>query len=90
MYSTEGFVSLYRGAMVNIVAGSLANSIFFWVYQDGKHRYKYDAAQPGSWTTIAISMRAALVSMILTTPFWVVKTRLALYKEAHVGEQVGG
>lgn len=33
--------------------------------------------------TVLISLRASLAAMILTTPFWVVKTRLALYKETH-------
>ena len=44
MYRHEGLISLYRGAMVNIVAGSFANSIFFYVYTDGKQRYNYDAS----------------------------------------------
>ena len=81
MYRHEGLISLYRGALVNIVAGSFANSIFFYVYTDGKHRYNYDAANPNSWTTVLISLRASIVAMICTTPMWVVKTRLALYKE---------
>ena len=42
MYRHEGLISLYRGALVNIVAGSIANSIFFFVYTDGKHKYGYD------------------------------------------------
>ena len=69
--------------MVNIVAGSFANSIFFFVYTDGKTRYGFDPANPNSLTTVLISWRAALASMFLTTPFWVVKTRLALYKETN-------
>jgi hypothetical protein len=36
MYKTEGFGSLYRGVIINAVAGSIANSIFFYVYNDGK------------------------------------------------------
>ena len=68
--------------MVNIVAGSYANSVFFFVYTDGKQRYGFDPKKPNSWTTIMISWRASLVSMFVTTPFWVVKTRLALYKES--------
>jgi len=44
MYRSEGFRSLYRGAMVNVFAGSLANSIFFYVYTDGKTRYNFDPA----------------------------------------------
>lgn len=83
MYRQEGFISLYRGAMVNILAGSLANSVFFYTYSDGKVRYNYDPSQPNSWTTLFISLRASLVAMCLSTPFWVVKTRLALYKESH-------
>ena len=62
MWMEEGLRSLYRGALVNVIAGSLANSIFFWVYADGKSRYGFDAAKPGDWTTILISVRAALVA----------------------------
>lgn len=36
MYLNEGFSSLYRGVVMNAFAGSIANSIFFYVYQDGK------------------------------------------------------
>ena len=85
MYRTEGFISLYRGALVNIFAGSFANSIFFFVYTDGKKRYNYDQNNPNSLKTVIISWRASIVAMILTTPMWVVKTRLALYKEQKKG-----
>ena len=62
MWAEEGLRSLYRGALVNIIAGSLANSIFFWVYADGKKRYGYDASRPGDYMTILISVRAAIVA----------------------------
>ena len=62
MWAEEGVFSLYRGALVNILAGSLANSIFFYVYADGKNRYGYDASNPKSFTTIMISIRAAIVA----------------------------
>ena len=42
MYRNEGIGSLYRGLGVNIVAGSIANTIFFYVYDEGKTRYGYD------------------------------------------------
>ena len=64
-----------------MVAGSLANSIFFYVYSDGKHRYNYDPSKPYSLTTILISMRAGLVSMFMTAPLWTIKTRMVLYRE---------
>ena len=90
MWAEEGIFSLYRGALVNIVAGSLANSIFFYVYADGKNRYAYDANNPKSFVTIMISIRAAIIAQVLTIPFWVVKTRLALYKEKGIDSSRGG
>ena len=90
MWMEDGIRSLYRGALVNVIAGSLANSIFFWVYADGKTRYGFDASNPGDWTTILISVRAALVAQVLTIPFWVVKTRLALYKAKGYDPSRGG
>ena len=62
MWAEEGFKSLYRGALVNIIAGSLANSIFFFVYAEGKTRYGFDSNSPGEWKTIFISLRAAIVA----------------------------
>lgn len=66
---------------LNILAGSIANSIFFYVYQDGKSKYNYDPSKPYSFATILISMRAGLASMFCTTPLWTVKTRMVLYRE---------
>jgi hypothetical protein len=77
----EGFFSLYRGVIINLIAGSIANSVFFYVYQDGKKRYEYDPKQPYSLKTIMISMRAGLVSMFVSAPLWTIKTRMVLYRE---------
>jgi hypothetical protein len=52
------------------------------VYADGKNRYNYDAENPQKFTTALISMRAGIVAQILTMPLWVVKTRLALHRDA--------
>jgi hypothetical protein len=81
IYRTEGFLALYRGVLINIVAGSVANSIFFSVYQYGKRIYNFDSNNPKSWKTIAISMQAGVIAQVVTMPLWVVKTRLALYRE---------
>ena len=81
MYAENGFMTLYRGAMINIFAGSIANAIFFSVYADGKRRYVKEGDSVKGLNTALVSLRAGVVSMICTTPMWVVKTRLALYKE---------
>lgn len=67
--------------MLNFIAGSIANSIFFYTYADGKKRYNYDPENPNSLKTILISLRASLIGVVVTTPMWVLKTRLVLYKE---------
>lgn len=79
MYKTEGFGSLYRGVVINAVAGSVANSIFFYVYSDGKKKYNFDPEKPYGFNTMLISYRAGLASMFVTTPFWTVKTRVILF-----------
>lgn len=84
MYRTEGFVSLYRGAVVNLAAGSISQSIFFYMYADGKKRYNFDADRPDGLQTVFIGMRAGLVCNVITTPLWVIKTRLALHREANL------
>ncbi|MFN9900638.1 MAG: hypothetical protein ACK55Z_18020 [bacterium] len=55
-------MSLYRGVLINVLAGSLANSIFFYIYTDGKQRYGFDQNNPQAWTTALISMRAGVVA----------------------------
>ena len=81
MYRLEGFNALYRGVLMSAFAGSIANSIFFYVYADGKKKYNFDQNKPYSWQTMIISYRAGLVSMAITTPLWTLKTRMALYQE---------
>ncbi len=36
IFKDEGISSLYRGVFINILAGSIANMVFFYVYTDGK------------------------------------------------------
>ena len=55
MYKREGLNSLYRGVFINSFAGFVANSVFFYIYQDGKKWYNYDSNNPFSTKTILIS-----------------------------------
>lgn len=66
---------------MNMFAGSIANSLFFYIYSDGKRRYNYDPNHPYSLKTVLISLRAGVVSMTLTAPLWTIKTREVLYRE---------
>jgi hypothetical protein len=79
LYKKEGFNSLWRGVVINGAGNSLAMTIFFGLYQEGKRRYDHDAQNPFSWKTVFISLRAGMVTMASTTPLWAVKTRMALF-----------
>ena len=87
MYKQEGLLTLYRGVALNLVASSVAQSIFFYAYADGKTRYHFDNNKPNSWVTAWISLRAGIISMSITTPMWVVKTRLVLHRSANPGTE---
>ena len=65
--------------VLNAGAGALANSIFFYVYVDGKKRYNIDPNNPYSYKTILNSYQSGICSMVITTPLWTVKTRVALF-----------
>ena len=56
------------------------NSIFFYVYNDGKRRYGFDPEDKVK--TGLISFRASLAGMIFTMPILVVKTRMALSRNS--------
>lgn len=72
---------------MNLAASSIAQSIFFYAYTDGKTRYNFDNSKPNSWVTAWISLRAGIISMSITTPMWVVKTRLVLHRSANPGAE---
>ena len=79
IYKTEGFASMYRGVCLSLTAGGIANSIFFYLYADGKNRYGYDKSNPYGLKGILISLRAGIASMFITAPLWTIKTRMALF-----------
>ena len=81
MHGEGGLGMLYRGVVVNVVAGSASHGLFFFMYADGKNRYNYDKNHPYSLKAMAISLRAGLISMAVTAPLWTVKTRLILFRE---------
>ena len=79
VYRKEGVNSLFRGVVINGASNSLASAIFFYLYQEGKIRYKNDQNNPLSWNTVFVSLRASTICMAITTPLWAVKTRMALF-----------
>ncbi|XP_008202006.1 mitochondrial folate transporter/carrier [Nasonia vitripennis] len=76
----EGFVGLYRGIVPNIIGAGAAWGSYFFLYnciktwiQDG------NTTKPlGPWMHIVAATDAGVLTLLLTNPIWVVKTRLCL------------
>lgn len=83
MYKEEGIVSFYRGMYINMIGNCLSSIIFFTLLADGKKRYNYSRETSSLGLTTFISMRAGVLTMFLTNPIWVMKTRTML----HVNER---
>mmetsp|Transcript_9042 Transcript_9042/g.15291 ORF Transcript_9042/g.15291 Transcript_9042/m.15291 type:complete len:109 (+) Transcript_9042:233-559(+) len=81
IYKNEGFAALYRGVVLNGLSGSIANSVFFYMYQDGKKRYGYDHSDPSITQTLLITSRASFISTFISTPIWTIRTRMVLFQE---------
>ena len=64
-----------------LVAGSMANSVFFYLYTDGKNRYGYDQNNPYQLKNLLVSYRAGIASMFICAPLWTLKTRMVLFQE---------
>jgi len=79
MWREEGIVAFYRGVYINMIGNCMANILFFTIYADGKKRYNYSRETSSLGLTTFISMRAGFLTMLVTNPIWVLKTRTMLH-----------
>ncbi|XP_068193970.1 peroxisomal membrane protein PMP34 [Antennarius striatus] len=74
----EGFLSLYRGWLPVISSLCCSNFVYFYTFNSLK---KLTASGPGKsrpGKDLLMGIAAGVVNVILTTPMWVVNTRLKL------------
>jgi solute carrier family 25 (mitochondrial folate transporter), member 32 len=81
IYRTKGFLNLYKGSHVTLFS-SVAWSLYFYIYEKAKQRYsKIKDTHPNSYKFLVAS-EAAILSRILTSPLWTIKTRLILQQNS--------
>lgn len=81
IYKAKGFLHFYKGCHVTLFS-SVAWSIYFYVYDLAKRRYAFfKETYPNSYKFI-VSAEAAIISRVLTSPLWTVKTRLILQQKS--------
>ncbi|XP_023243118.1 peroxisomal membrane protein PMP34-like [Centruroides sculpturatus] len=74
----EGFESLYRGLGPVLTSLCCSNFVYFYTFHGLRSVYKRDAKSHSALTDLALASIAGAVNVLLTTPLWVVNTRLRL------------
>jgi len=83
--ATEGVRGLYKGVGVSLLSSNVSKMTFFGCYAHFKAKYEKLYGTHGNLATITASVQSSLVSSVLTSPLFVVKTRVVL---ATVGSSV--
>lgn len=76
----EGIRGLYKGIMPNLVGSGSSWGLYFFFYQTAKSWIQKGdpKKQLGPTMHMLAAANAGILSLIITNPFWVVKTRLCL------------
>ena len=77
LYQSKGFLHMYKGCHVSLFS-SVAWTIYFYLYDLAKIRYYYMKDTHPNTYKILVATEAAVLSRILTSPLWTIKTRLIL------------
>ncbi|CAG5897762.1 unnamed protein product [Menidia menidia] len=74
----EGFLSLYRGWFPVISSLCCSNFVYFYTFNALKKAAAEGAGKPRPGKDLLMGIIAGVTNVILTTPMWVVNTRLKL------------
>lgn len=74
----EGFTSLYRGLVPVVSTLCCSNFVYFYTYNSLKAVVLGDGVKPDPFKDLTFAYIAGVVNVLVTTPLWVVNTRLKL------------
>jgi len=75
---TEGMRGLYRGVVLSAMSSNAAKFIFFGLFGMEKQRYENKFGKKSQMAIVFASLEASIIATVLTSPLWVIKTRLIL------------
>jgi len=87
IYGQEGVKGLYRGVSPNVVGAGLSWGLYFLIYNLSKTRLQQYTCRDhlSALEHVLAASEAGVLTLMLTNPIWVVKTRLCLqYDVPHV------
>lgn len=74
----EGLLSLYRGLFPVLVSLCCSNFVYFYMYNGLKTVYVPETEKAGPVKDLIFAFIAGVVNVLVTTPLWVVNTRIKL------------
>lgn len=74
----EGLLSLYRGLFPVLVTLCCSNFVYFYAYNGLKTTYLSDMDKETPIKDLTFAFIAGVINVLVTTPLWVVNTRLKL------------
>lgn len=74
----EGFFSLYRGLIPVISSLCCSNFVYFYTYNCMKTVFIGEGVKPDPFKDLTFAFVSGVVNVLVTTPLWVVNTRLKL------------
>ncbi|XP_053381876.1 peroxisomal membrane protein PMP34-like [Mercenaria mercenaria] len=74
----EGFLSLYRGLIPVVTTLCCSNFVYFYTYNCLKAVFLADGVKPDPFKDLGFAFISGVVNVLVTTPLWVVNTRLKL------------
>ena len=76
----EGYRALFSGLTPALLGSAMSWGGFFYFYEHLKARESSQSAAASAWSTGVSSIQAGALTVLLTNPVWLVKTRLQLQK----------
>jgi solute carrier family 25 folate transporter 32 len=92
IYAQEGIIGFFKGFWWSFLSVSFARMLFFTGYEMSKNMYAKHAPD-GVATKKHIAMasfQTSILAQFITTPFWVVKTRLLLNTNKRISVRRAG
>lgn len=80
IYKQEGFTGLYKGCTPNILGAGASWGLYFFFYNGLKFQLQQGNIDTklSAGTHLLAASEAGLVTLLITNPIWIVKTRLCL------------
>ena len=80
IFKTEGISAFYNGLKISLVGALVTFGIYFFWYRVFKNLFLRFVPELGTKEIMLITTLAGSINNLMTTPFWIVQTRMCVDK----------